>query len=228
VGRVLAKIAELGLDRSTLVVFTSDNGPWYGGSTGGLRGMKGTSFEGGYRVPCLVRWPGRVPAGKVHDEPAVMMDLFATALAAAGVAPPSGRTIDGRDLLPALSGQGPSQGTPRTLFGHQGARLATVREGRWKLHVLPANDRRDARTGERWVDPRGPDGVTILAPYEQHQPTDYPGVRGGDPAKAMSLFDLAEDPAEQHDVASSHPEVVARLKARYDEVVKEFPPEAAD
>jgi arylsulfatase A-like enzyme len=226
VGRVLAKLAELGLDRRTLVVFTSDNGPWYGGSTGGLRGMKGTSYEGGFRVPCIVRWPGRVPAGKVNDEPAVMMDLFATALAAAGVSPPAGLVIDGRDLLPTLAGQG--QAEPRTLFGHQGARLATVREGRWKLHVLPANDRRDARTGERWIDPRGPDGVTILAPYEQHQPTDYPGVRSGDPARAMSLFDLSEDPAEQHDVASSHPEVVARLKARYDEVVKEFPPETAD
>ena len=80
VGRVLAKLKELNLDERTLVVFTSDNGPWYGGSTGGLRGMKGTSWEGGYRVPCLVRWPGRVPASKVVSAPAVMMDLFPTAL----------------------------------------------------------------------------------------------------------------------------------------------------
>ncbi len=70
--------------------------------------------------------------------------------------------------------------------------------------------------------------MTILAPYEQHQPTDHPGVRTGDPARPLSLFDLAEDPAEQHDVSASHPEVVARLKARYDEVVKEIPAEPAD
>ena len=82
VGRVLATLKELGLDERTLVIFTSDNGPWFGGSTGGLRGMKGTTWEGGFRVPCIARWPGRIPAGKVSDAPAVMMDLFATALAA--------------------------------------------------------------------------------------------------------------------------------------------------
>src|SRR4029077_10388269 len=107
VGRVLAKLKELGLDGRTLVVFTSDNGPWYGGSTGGLRGMKGTSWEGGYRVPCIARWPGRIPRGQVRHEPAVMMDLFATPLPAAGVAPPAGRTIDGRDLMPLFTGKGP-------------------------------------------------------------------------------------------------------------------------
>ena len=65
VGQVLARLKDLGLDSRTLVIFTSDNGPWYGGSTGGLRGMKSTTWEGGYRVPCIVRWPGRLPAGTV-------------------------------------------------------------------------------------------------------------------------------------------------------------------
>ncbi len=222
VGRLLARLKELGIDDRTLVVFTSDNGPWYGGSTGGLRGMKGTTWEGGFRVPCLVRWPGRVSAGKVIHEPAVTMDLFATALAAAGVAPPpDGRVIDGKDLLPLLEGRG--EAPHEFVFGHQGARLATVRDARWKLHVLPARDRREPPTGERWIDPRGPDGVTILAPYEQSQPTDYPGLRTGDETKAMSLFDLTEDPGEQRDVADAHPDVVARLKAYYDEVSKEVP-----
>jgi hypothetical protein len=98
-----------------------------------------------------------------------------------------------------------------------------VRDARWKLHLLPARDRRDGKPGERWLDPRGPDGVTILAPYEQYQPADYPGLRTGAETRALSLFDLKEDPGEQHDVANKHPDVVARLKARADQLVKEFP-----
>src|SRR5262249_34177879 len=139
VGRVLATLRTLGLDERTLVLFTSDNGPWFGGSAGGLRGMKGTSWEGGYRVPMIARWPGRVTSGKVSDAPTVMMDLFATSLAATGVAPPSDRTIDGKDLLPLLSGK--DQAVHDVVFGHQGGRLATVRDDRWKLHVLPSVNR---------------------------------------------------------------------------------------
>ena len=101
------------------MIFTSDNGPWYGGSTGGLRGMKGTSWEGGYRVPCIARWPGQLPAGRVCDELAVTMDLFATSLAAAGVAPPVDRLIDGQNLLPVLTGETHSRHD--VIFGTRGA-----------------------------------------------------------------------------------------------------------
>ncbi len=219
VGQVLDRIKALGLDDRTLVIFTSDNGPWYGGSTGGLRGMKGTSWEGGFRVPCIARWPGRIPAGRVSQQLGVTMDLFTTALAAAGVSTPPGRMIDGKNLLPMFSGD--DRPVHDVVFGQHGGRLATVREGRWKLHVLPARDRRDQPPGERWIDPRGPDGVTILAPYEQAQPTDYPGLREGDTTGAMSLFDLKDDPGEQHNVAAEHKEIVARLKAHYDQVARE-------
>ena len=102
VGQVLATLKELGLDENTLVLFTSDNGAWFGGSTGGLRGMKGSSYEGGYRVPMIARWPGKIPAGHVSAQPAVMMDLFATVLKAATVAAPGDRVLDGRDILPLL------------------------------------------------------------------------------------------------------------------------------
>jgi arylsulfatase A-like enzyme len=221
VGQVLARLRDLNLDRRTLVIFTSDNGPWFGGSTGGLRGMKSTTWEGGFRVPCIARWPGRIRAGVVCRAPAVTMDLFATALAAAEVQPPRDRVIDGKDLLPLLSG--PVREVHDVVFGQQGPRLATVRDARWKLHVLAAADTRAATTGGRWLDPRAPDGVTILAPYEQYQPADFPGIREGDPPRAMSLFDLENDPGEQHDVAGNHADIVARLKARYDQIVKEFP-----
>lgn len=221
IGALLDALKTQGVDDNTLVMLTSDNGPWFGGSTGGLRGMKGAGFEGGHRVPCIVRWPGKVPAGKLHHELAVTMDCFATAAAAAGAALPKGRVIDGRDLMPLLTGQGPA---PHDVtFGHQVASLAWVRDERWKLHVLAPRDTKIGKEGERWIDPRGPDGVTILAPYEQYQPTDHPGIRTGDPPTAMSLFDLQTDPAEQHNVADKHPDVVKRLKAKYDEIVKQFP-----
>ena len=216
VGEVLAKLKSLGLDERTLVIFTSDNGPWFGGSTGGLRGMKGSSYEGGYRVPCLARWPGKIPAGHVSHSPAVMMDLFATALKAASIAAPADRVIDGRDILPLFASTGPSP--HEAIFGHQGPLLATIRDARWKLHVLAPRDPflNLDKPGQRWIDPRGPDGVTILAPYEQYQPSDHPGLRTGVAPAAMQLFDLQADAGEQKDVAAEHPEVVVRLKRLYD------------
>ena len=221
IGEVLAKVKALGLDERTLILFTSDNGPWYGGSSGGLRGMKGTSWEGGYRVPLIARWPGKIPAGRETAALGVTMDIFATTLAAAGLAVPADRVIDGRDLLPVLTKNAPSPHD--VIFGHQQARLATVRDARWKLHVLPANDRRDGAPGERWVDPRGPDGVTMLAPYEQYQPTEIPGVRGGEAARAGMLIDLQNDPGEQRDVAAANPGIAARLRTAYDTMSRDVP-----
>ena len=221
VGRVLDKLKELGLDENTIVIFTSDNGPWYGGSSGGLRGMKGTTWEGGYRVPCLVRWPGHVPAGKTNGELAVMMDLFATATAAAGVTPPKDVVIDGKNLLPVL--QGKEKSGHEYLLALQGNKLASVRDARWKLHLITAKDRKDKKVEGRWIDPRGPDGVTIIAPFEQYQPSDYPGLRTGDETKAFSLFDLVNDPGEQRDVAAANADVVNRLRARAEQEMKAFP-----
>jgi hypothetical protein len=106
------------------------------------------------------------------------------------------------------------------IIGQQGARPSTVRDARWKLHVLPALDHAALAPGAHWFDPRGPDRVTILAPYEQAHPSLYPGVRTGDSGHAMALFDLENDPSEQHDVAAQHAEIVARLKARYDKLME--------
>ena len=128
VGRVLAKLKELGLENDTLVIFTSDNGPWYGGSSGGLRGMKGTTWEGGYRVPCIVRWPGQLPAGKTSEVLSFLADLFPMALTAAGVAAPKDVVLDGRDLLPTLAGK--AENGHEVLFTHSGAKIAGVRDAR--------------------------------------------------------------------------------------------------
>src|SRR3954452_25358589 len=143
VGQVLAKLKELKLDDNTFVVFTSDNGPWYGGSTGGLRGMKGTSWEGGIREPLIARLPGVIPAGRSNDEAAVMPSLFATALAFAGLKPPADREIDGKDLLPLLTGK-TDAGPHDYVFSTRGDRVATVRSGKWKLHVLPPSGKKKA------------------------------------------------------------------------------------
>ena len=108
VGAVLDALKQNGVDENTLVLFSSDNGAWFGGSCGGLRGMKGTSWEGGYRVPMIARWPGKIPAGRVSHELTVMMDLFATVLAATGAKMPDDRVLDGRDLMPLLAGDAKS------------------------------------------------------------------------------------------------------------------------
>jgi uncharacterized sulfatase len=218
VGEVLAKLKTLGLAENTLVLFTSDNGATFGGSTGGLRGMKGSTYEGGYRVPCLAWWPGKIAPGRVSAEPAVMMDLFATALKAAGVPLPAGRVIDGRDIFPLFTSDAKSPHD--VVFGQQAAKLVTARDARWKLHVLKPGIGLAAsyQPGDHWTDPRAPDGVTILAPYEQATPDQRPGLTTGDAPKPMQLFDLQADPGEQHDVAAEHADVVGRLKKAFDEM----------
>jgi hypothetical protein len=151
--------------------------------------------------------------------------LFSTTLGAANLAPPENVIFDGRDLLPMLT-EG-AKSPHQTIFGHLGPRLATVRDDRWKLHVLKPGEGlagvgKDLKPGERYNDPRGPDGVTILAPFEQSQPSEHPGLRTGDGGKPMQLFDLETDPGEQRDVAAQHRNVVQRLKKNFDEMTSQL------
>ena len=216
VGQILETLAELELDNSTLVIFTSDNGPWYGGSTGGLRGMKSRTWEGGIRVPLVARWPGRIPAGHVSHQPAIIMDLFVTSLRAAGVPLPEDRVLDGHDILPLLTSDAPSP--HEALYSMKGARLCSIRSGRWKLHLREPGPRTEKvwRPDEKWIDKRRPDGVRLIAPYEQAHPSEFPGVMTGDPFDELALFDLEKDAAEQTNLAAEHPEVVERLKKLFD------------
>jgi uncharacterized sulfatase len=222
VGAVLDALQQAGVTDRTLVFFTSDNGPWFGGSSGGLRGMKGCTWEGGFRVPLIARWPGRIPAGHTSAQLAVMMDLFATVVKAAGAALPDDRVLDGQDIMPLLTGAAASP--HEAIFGHQGPRLATVRDARWKLHVRPAAEMRlKPGSDGRWLDPRAPDGVTILAPFEQYNLDAYPGLRTGDAPAAGQLYDLQTDPGEQHNVAAEHPAEVKRLQSLFDAMNKNVP-----
>ncbi|UCC64936.1 MAG: sulfatase [Anaerolineae bacterium] len=130
VGQILATLKEQGLDENTLVIFTSDNGPWWQGSAGPTRGRKNLAFEGGLRVPFVARWPGAIPAETVADEMSMNFDIFATCLAAAGVPLPVDRIVDGQNMLPVL--QGEPRSLHETLYYYKGRRLLGVRHGNWK------------------------------------------------------------------------------------------------
>ncbi|MFC2015755.1 sulfatase-like hydrolase/transferase [Chloroflexota bacterium] len=133
VGEILRTLETLGLDDKTLVLFTSDNGPWWQGNPGFTRGRKNLPFEGGFRVPLVARWPGIIPSGIVIDALSMNFDIFATCLAAAGVPLPADRVIDGQNLLPVLSGD--SESLHESLYYYKGSRLIGVRHGNWKyLH----------------------------------------------------------------------------------------------
>ncbi len=132
VGELLKALKRFGLDRKTVVFFTSDNGPWYQGSPGGIRGRKRFVFEGGFRVPMIARWPGVIPGGTFSDEMSMNFDLFATSLQLAGVEVPSDRIIDGRNILPLLQGKAPSP--HETLYFYWRKKLWAVRHRNWKYH----------------------------------------------------------------------------------------------
>lgn len=139
VGQVMNALREAGLEQNTLVFFTSDNGPWLirglaGGSAGLLRDGKGSTWEGGMRVPGIAWMPGRIPAGEVCRDLAVTMDLFSTCALWGGATLPTDRPIDGRDLTPVLTGKGRVE---RDVFCYyRGTRLFAVRQGRWKAHLV--------------------------------------------------------------------------------------------
>jgi arylsulfatase A-like enzyme len=194
VGQVLDTLREQGLDKDTIVVFTSDNGPWLtkgadGGSAGPLRGGKGSTWEGGVRVPTLAWWPGRVPAGSVNDAVAATIDLLPTFVSLAGGTVPATPVIDGRDITPILLGQS-KESAREAHYYFASYDLQAVRQGRWKLALSPQ-----------------PEGM---------------GKQAAKTAAGLRLYDLDAEIGEQTDVAAQHPEVVAKLKALADKMTAEI------
>ena len=192
VGQLMATLEDQGLVENTLVVFTSDNGPWtsfltHGGSAGPLRHGKGTTFEGGMRVPAIFWWPGTVMPG-VTSELGSGMDLFTTALRLAGAAVPADRPIDGVDLTPVLLTQG--AGPRQTMAYYRMGELYAFRQGAYKVHFVT-----EGRYG--------------LPPTRtEHDPP--------------LLFNLDHDPGERYDLSSTEPDVLASIvsaAARYESTV---------
>ncbi len=150
VGRVLDTLKELGLEDNTLVIFSSDNGPWAqkrpnAGTAGPLRSSKGSTFEGGMREPFIARWPGKIPAGSICSEMATALDILPTFARLAGAKVPTDRIIDGRDIWPLISCR-PGAVTPRESFSYyKGDQLQAVRSGKWKLVLPHKNGTEDVR-----------------------------------------------------------------------------------
>ena len=153
VGEILKTLKNLDLDEKTLVIFTSDNGPWLGkgdrgGSAGPLRSGKFMVYEGGYRVPCVMCWPGKIPAGKVCTEMASMIDLLPTIAPLAGAAAPADRIIDGKDIWPLMTAR-PGAKTPHeAYFYYCFHRMEAVRRGDWKLRIANFPSRGDGKAGK--------------------------------------------------------------------------------
>lgn len=223
VGRILAKLRELDLDRNTFVFFTSDNGASFGGYNGGLRAMKGSNFDGGIHVPAIAWQPGKIPAGQVSDAVVASADVFPTIVAAGGGKLPGDRKIDGLDLMPLLTGAA-KESPHEAVFAMGGEELKLLRSSRWKLHVRRPQQGftcLDDASGRK--DPRAPDGLTIIAQYEQATREDCPGLTTGPAPKPLMLFDMEADRGEQRDVAAEHPEVVARLRKIFDKMDAQTP-----
>jgi arylsulfatase A-like enzyme len=196
VGEILSALRRNGLEKNTLVIFTSDNGPWlsygnYGGSAGPLREGKGTSFEGGIRVPCLMRWPGKIPAGQTNPQMLMTIDILPTLARVCGGKLPEHK-IDGMDVWPILAGKKGARNPHEAYFIYYNRNdLQAVISGRWKL-VLPHTY--NSLAG----NPGGKDG----------QPSQYQKIQAD-----LSLFDLETDIGETRNVAGSNPQGLERMLA---------------
>lgn len=197
VGTILERLKKHGLDDNTVVIFTSDNGPWlsYGphaGSAGPLREGKGTSWEGGVRVPCIVRWPGKIPAGRECSALTATIDILPTIAHLANCPLPE-KPIDGENITSLMMGTANDWDEPRTYCYYWGAELQAVRQGTWKLH-FPHTYR---TLNGQVTEPGRP------APYREDK-------------TALALFNLADDIGETKDVAADHPDIVSRLTTAAD------------
>ena len=205
VGEVLKALDKNGLSKNTFVIFTSDNGPWltfgnHAGSTGGFREGKGTAWEGGLRVPCIMKWPGKIAAGSICNGLTATMDLMPTLVSICNAKLPT-KKIDGVNILPLLEQK--TDTDPRTdfVYYYDEKNLKAVRSGQWKL-VFPCTSRTYNRPGAI-----GADG--------------YPG-KYFDDSVSLALYDLRTDPGEARDVKEMHPEIVQQISLIADKYRKEL------
>jgi len=195
VGEILQTLKSNSLEQNTLVMFSSDNGPWYQGSPGKLRGRKGTTYEGGIREPFLARWPGMIPASRVSTGLASMMDIFPTVARLCGATLPQ-NPLDGIDIWPLITGAAETTERPPLLYFDDWD-LQCARWMNWKLHI--------ARHNSAAFSPAPPGGRhSYFLPKPE-------------------LYNLASDPDESYDVASENPRVVAQIQEKIAAMLAGFP-----
>ncbi len=194
IGEIIKTLEKYKIDKNTLIIFTSDNGAWlnfgnHAGTTGGLREGKGTSWEGGQRVPCIMKWPGKIPAGTVCNKLSSAIDILPTLSAITG-APLPEKKIDGVNILPLMLGEKEIVPRREFLYYYQRNSLEAVQIDYWKL-VLPHSGRT-----YRGFKP-GNDG--------------WPGPTGTEKIESPQLYDLRRDPGEWYDVSQWYPDKVKEL-----------------
>jgi arylsulfatase len=194
VGEILRALRETGADGNTMIMFSSDHGPWFQGSPGRLRGRKGEVFEGGVRVPFIVRYPDFIPGGRVSNAFTTSLDVMPTVAALARTAP--ALPMDGVDIGSVLSGERTQVERDAFLYFND-VYLQAARLGSWKLHV------------SRFNSP-----PFLPAPAEGRMNLPLPGPE---------LYDVARDVDESHDRSLRNPAVVADLRARIDRLMQTFP-----
>ncbi len=201
IGELMSSLRRRGLDRNTLVLLSSDNGPIHSGSTAGLRGAKGQSFEGGFRVPFIASWPGRIPAGTVCREPAMNIDFFPTLLHLAGIGLPEDRVIDGKNIMGLITGTEEKSPHEALYFYHHNE-LEGVRAGKWKYF--------------RYINT-----------YQYPMPIDKPHTLLGKIARGKAgswplLYDMEIDPNESYNVIDTYPEIGQEMLATMENWEKEM------
>ena len=217
-GEVINKLKELKLLDNTIIIFMSDNGPWYGGNTGGLKGMKATNWEGGTRVPFIIRYPQQFPQGKTITIPCWSPDILPTIMKLTGIKTDPSIKLDGQDIAAIIKGKS-SQHPP--IFTMKDTTIRTIRDGKWKLFLSKPDFYKETDL-KKWTDKRGPDGTTILAPFQQANPSNYPGVKPEWMPGEMLLFDLEKDPKESIDLSEKYPQIKEALIRTYHEYLSSF------
>lgn len=165
IGRVLRRLDKLGIADNTIVVVTSDNGPWFEGSTDGLRGRKTQTYEGGVRAPFYIRWPGHIKAGSTSNAIASFLDILPTFCGMAGAKVPDDRPMDGIDLRPALRGDRMPTRAPLAYF--EAWHLGAVRYKQWKLKIPHADDDHARQLRELFNIAQDPDEEYDQGPTHQ-------------------------------------------------------------
>src|SRR5262249_15325582 len=199
-GQISQFLKDANLDSSTLLIFSSDNGPWFQGSAGQLRGRKGETWDGGMRMPMIARFSGYIPGGTVSHAVTTTMDVFPTVAGLTGAALPPHR-LDGVDISSILTGE-KRRGAREVFLDMNGWDIQAARWGRWKLHV-------SRNTSPPWA------------------PVPNAGIKNL-PLPHPELYDLHRDPSESYDISADEPDVVATIRDRMQALIATLPQNVQD